>query len=113
MSHTITAPISILIKVLILLHSNVQYQTSVPLVRVEISSHKTFMDTLGRTTLTLSASNVIDDARDQPLIVTYEYPFMAGFRKPITIFAGVLAVFTTAWAIGNVDTSIGRKKKKQ
>ena len=93
-----------------LYRSNVQYQTSVPLVGVEISSRKTYMDTLGRTTLTLSASNVIDEAREQPLIVTYDYPFMAGFRKPITIFVGILAVFATAWAIGNVDVSIGKKK---
>ena len=70
------------------------------------------MDTLGRTTLTLSASNVVDDARDQSLIITYEYPFLAAFRKPITIFAGVLAVFVTAWAIGNVDVSIGKKKSQ-
>ena len=72
--------------------------------------HKTFMDTLGRTTLTLSAVNVIDEARDQPVIVTYEYPFTASFRKPLTIFAGVLSVFATAWALGSVDVSIGRKK---
>lgn len=69
------------------------------------------MDTLGRTTLTLTAMNVIDDSRDTNLVVSYEYPFMAGFRKPITIFAGVLAVFTTAWVIGQVDTSIGKKAK--
>ena len=68
------------------------------------------MDTLGRPTLTLSASNVIDEARDQSIVVTYEYPFLAGFRKPITIFIGIIGVFTAAWAIGNVDVSIGKKK---
>ena len=83
-----------------------------PLVGVELSSHKTYMDTLGRTTLALSASNVVDEAREIPLVVTYEYPFLAAFRKPLTVFAGVLAVFATAWAIGNVDVSIGRKKQQ-
>jgi hypothetical protein len=40
--------------------------------------------------------------------VTYDYPFTAAFRKPITIFLGVLSVFVTAWVIGRVDTSIGK-----
>jgi oligosaccharyltransferase complex subunit alpha (ribophorin I) len=68
------------------------------------------MDTVGRTTLTLSATNVIDEARDQSIIVTYDYPFTAGLRKPLTIAAGVLSVFVTAWLVGSLDVSIGRKK---
>jgi len=35
------------------------------------SLHKTFMDTLGRTTLTLTAINVIDESRDTDLIVRF------------------------------------------
>lgn len=86
------------------------------------------MDTLGRTTLALTAMNVIDESRDEELIVslnhshldigpcrgltglpqvTYDYPISAGLRKPITIFVGVLAVFITAWVIGRLDVSIG------
>ena len=41
--------------------------------------------------------------------VTYDYPSMAGFRKPITIFVGVLTVFAAAWAIGRIDTSIRKR----
>ncbi len=40
-----------------------------PLVANSTSLHKTFMDTLGRTTLSLTALNVIDDSRDTHLIV--------------------------------------------
>lgn len=40
-----------------------------PLLSSSISLHRTFMDTLGRTTLTLTALNVIDDSRDTELIV--------------------------------------------
>lgn len=68
------------------------------------------MDTLGRTALTLSAMNVIDESRDASLIVTYDLPYLARLRKPVTIFAGMLAVFGTAWIIARVDTSIGKKK---
>ncbi|MCJ1396631.1 dolichyl-diphosphooligosaccharide--protein glycosyltransferase subunit 1 [Xylographa bjoerkii] len=89
--------------------TNVKYHTSVQVVTESISQHRTFMDTLGRTTLTLTAMNVIDESRDADLFVTYEYPMTAGLRKPITIFLGVMAVFTTAWVVGRVDTSIGKK----
>ena len=80
------------------------------MVTTEITRHKTFMDTLGRTTLTLTARNVVDEAREADLIVLYDYPWTAGLRKPVTIFVAVLAVFLTAFAVGRIDTSIGKKK---
>ncbi|KAL8836235.1 MAG: hypothetical protein Q9170_003012 [Blastenia crenularia] len=88
---------------------NVKFETEVPLVGVEELVHRTFMDTVGRTTLKLTAMNVADEARDKPLMVTYDYPFGAAFRKPITIFLGVMAVFVTAWGIGRLDVSIGKQ----
>jgi len=77
----------------------------------EQSLHKTFMDTLGRTELKLTANNVVDEAKDITVLVTYEYPWLAGFRKPVTIFVALAGTFALAWAVGSVDTSIGRKKK--
>ena len=87
---------------------NVLYESPMPVVASEISSHKTFMDTVGRTTIKLTAMNVVDEARDKYLIVSYDYPFMAAYRKPLTIFAGIMAVFATAWGIGRLDVSIAR-----
>ena len=66
------------------------------------------MDTLGRTTLELTAMNVIDEARDKDVIITYDYPFTAAYRKPITIFVGIIGVFVTAWGIGRLDISIAK-----
>lgn len=92
---------------------NVRWEThggaGLPMLHAEESLHKTFMDTLGRTELKLDAINVVDEARDVTLLVTYEYPSFAAFRKPLSIFAGVATVFVAAWFIGQVDTSIGRK----
>lgn len=90
------------------LNSNLKYETSVPLTSSEITSHKTFMDTLGRTTLKLTAMNIIDEDHDKDVIITYEYPFSAAFRKPITIFCGIMVIFTTAWGIGKLDVSIAK-----
>ncbi|KAH7119022.1 Ribophorin I [Dendryphion nanum] len=90
--------------------TNVKFTTTVPTVDNSITLHKTFLDTVGRTTLTLTAINVVDDFRDRDLIVTYDYPWTAGFRKPIVITLGVFALFTATWIVGSLDTSIGKKK---
>lgn len=66
------------------------------------------MDTLGRTTLQLTATNIVDGDRDKDVVVTYDYPLSAAFRKPITIFCGIMIIFATAWGIGKLDTSIAK-----
>jgi oligosaccharyltransferase complex subunit alpha (ribophorin I) len=68
------------------------------------------MDTVGRTTLTLTAINVVDDFRDRELIVTYDYPLLAGLRKPLVFFGGLLTVFITAWFVGSLDVGIKGKR---
>jgi len=67
------------------------------------------MDTIGRSTLKLTALNVVDDFRGKDLVVTYDYPFLAGFRKPIVIFSSLMGTFGVAYLISRLDVSIGRK----
>jgi oligosaccharyltransferase complex subunit alpha (ribophorin I) len=90
--------------------TNVQFSTTVPIVGNETTLHKTFMDTVGRTTLTLTAINLVDDFRDRDLVVSYEYPWTAGYRKPVVLTLGAFALFVFVWAVGSIDTSIGKKK---
>ncbi|PMD60707.1 oligosaccharyltransferase alpha subunit [Hyaloscypha bicolor E] len=89
---------------------NVKYSTAVPLTSEAISLHRTFMDTTGRTALTLKAINIVDDFRDRELIVTYDYPLLAGLRKPLVIFVTVFGLFAAAWAIGSINVGIKGKK---
>lgn len=89
---------------------NVQWSTTVPIVSTSTSLHRTFMDTTGRTMLTLNAINIVDDMRDRELIVTYDYPFLAGFRKPLVIFVSFLSLFAAAWGIGSLDVKIKSKR---
>ncbi|KAI9733963.1 MAG: dolichyl-diphosphooligosaccharide--protein glycosyltransferase subunit 1 [Cirrosporium novae-zelandiae] len=88
---------------------NVKFETEIPITGHEITLHKTFMDTIGRTQLKLRASNVIDEDKDKTLIVTYEYPAGAMYRKPLTVFASTLALFGAVWLLSCLDTSIGKK----
>ncbi|OCK79470.1 dolichyl-diphosphooligosaccharide--protein glycosyltransferas-like protein subunit 1 [Lepidopterella palustris CBS 459.81] len=92
--------------------TNIHYQTSVPHLSSSTSVHRTFMDTIGRTTLKLSAINLVDEWRGRDIIVTYDYPWTAGLRKPVVIFVALLSVFTATWVIGSLDVSIGKKKAK-
>ncbi|KAH8676500.1 oligosaccharyltransferase alpha subunit [Tricladium varicosporioides] len=89
---------------------NVQYSTSVPLVTAGTSLHRTFMDTTGRTALTLTAVNIVDDFRDRELVVTYDYPVLAILRKPLVIFLTTMSLFAAAWGIGSLDVSIRGKR---
>jgi len=61
--------------------------------------------------LSLTAINVVDELRDRDLIVTYDYPAMAKFRKPLTIFAGLVATFVAVYVVATLDVSIGKKQK--
>lgn len=68
--------------------------------------HKTFMDTTGRTMLTLTARNIVDESRGKDIIVTYDYPLLAGLRKPLVIFGTLASLFVAVWAIGSMDVGI-------
>ncbi len=95
--------------------THVQYQThggtGVPNLHAEYSLHKTFMDTVGRTELKLSGNNLVDEARDITLLVTYEYTLLSALRKPFMIFAGFVVVYVVAYLVGSVDTSIGKRRR--
>ncbi|KAL5333433.1 Ribophorin I [Aspergillus crustosus] len=78
-------------------------------IQSSLSSHKTFLDTLGRTTLTLTVENLTDEARDSQLVITYDYTLFDALRKPVTITIGLFSVFVAAWAITNIDVSIKKR----
>ena len=68
------------------------------------------MDTLGRPSLKLTAINVVDDWRDKDLVIAYDYPWTAGYRKPLTIAAGLGSILVAAFLVGSIDTRIGKRK---
>lgn len=94
--------------------TNIKFDTALPassIVSHSVDLHKTYLDTLGRTTLTITASNIVDDFRDRELIVTYDYPFTASLRKPMVVFVSMLGVFIVAYVIGGVEVKFASKKK--
>lgn len=54
--------------------------------------------------------NMVDEQRDRDLIVTYDYPASAGYRKPLTLVVGMVGLFVGVWAFSKMDTTISVKK---
>lgn len=53
-----------------MISSNVQYETTAHIISTEITKHRTFMDTTGRTKLKLTALNVVDEMRSRDVTVS-------------------------------------------
>ena len=51
-------------------YRNVKYETTAHIVSSESTIYRSFMDTLGRSSLKLIALNVVDDMRDREVIVS-------------------------------------------
>lgn len=94
-------------------HRNVNFYTSIPsssIIETSVDHHRTFLDTTGRTALTIKARNLVDDFRDRELVVSYDVPFLARVRKPAVIFASAVSVFVAAWVIGGVELKFSSSK---
>ncbi|KAI0404842.1 Ribophorin I [Xylaria palmicola] len=91
---------------------NVKFYTTAP--ESSITQHhvdivRTYLDTVGRTVLTIKARNLVDELRDRELIVSYEYSTAAALRKPFVIFTSTVTVFVGMWLLSKLDVSFSRK----
>ena len=93
--------------------SNVKIYTGVPESAITESSvdiHKTYLDTIGRTAVTIKARNLVDEFRDRDLIISYETSLFDAMRKPFIVFASMMTVFVAAWAIGKLEVGFAKRK---
>lgn len=66
-----------------------------PILSSEVETHRTFMDTLGRTTLKLTALNVVDEFRDRE--VTVSLPVLEGFDEILMTSPGRVRLLILCW----------------
>jgi oligosaccharyltransferase complex subunit alpha (ribophorin I) len=59
--------------------------------------------------VTIKASNLVDEFRDRDLIISYDVSSTITLRKPLMIFASMMAVYVAAWAIGKVEVGYSKK----
>jgi len=92
--------------------TNVKFYTSLPqssITNTAIGVHKTYLDTVGRTAVTIKAINLVDEFRDREVIVSYEYSVVSALRKPIVIFSSTIVLFVAAWLVGGLNPKISGK----
>lgn len=92
--------------------SNVKFYTNIPqssIIEHIVDRQTTYLDTLGRTVLTIKTQNLADDFRDRELIVSYDYSLMAGLRKPILVFTSMMSVLLGAWVLSKVEVKFSTK----
>ncbi|KAI0910516.1 Ribophorin I [Ustulina deusta] len=91
---------------------NVKFYTTAPdssIIEHSVDIVITYLDTVGRTVLTIKARNLVDELRDRELIVSYEYSTAAALRKPFVIFSSTMAVFVGIWLLSKLDVSFSTK----
>ncbi|KAK9413038.1 putative Dolichyl-diphosphooligosaccharide--protein glycosyltransferase subunit 1 [Seiridium unicorne] len=91
---------------------NVKYYTSIPdssIMESTVDLQRTYLDTVGRTVLTIKARNIPDDFRDRELYVSYDYSFIASLRKPLVIFGSVMSVFVGTWLLSKIELKFSSK----
>ena len=79
------------------------------IVEHSISTHKTYLDTLGRTAVSIRTRNLVDDFRDRDIIISYETSPLDTLRKPFIVFGSMMAVYAAAWAVGLVNVGFAQK----
>ena len=94
---------------------NIKFYANLPessIAEFSTSIKKTYLDTLGRTAVTVSAKNIVDEFRGREVIISYEYPLLAGLRKPFVIFVSMLGIFVAGWVIGGLEVGFSRSPRK-
>ena len=74
-----------------------------------VDLYKTYLDTIGRTSVTIKARNLVDDFRDRDVIISYETSLMLTLRKPLVIFATMMGVYFAAWVVGKVEVGLAKQ----
>ncbi|KAF5624244.1 oligosaccharyl transferase complex subunit OST4 [Fusarium tjaetaba] len=72
---------------------NVKFHTNIPessIVSTSVDLTRTYLDTVGRTAVSIKARNLVDEFRDRQLIISYDAPLSSALRKPLVIFASAM-----------------------
>jgi oligosaccharyltransferase complex subunit alpha (ribophorin I) len=73
---------------------------------IEHSTTKTYMDSAGRYTVTIEASNLIDE-HGQDMLIEYEFPEAAYLTKPLAAATMLMIIFVSSMVLNRLDLRIG------
>ncbi|KAF9382613.1 dolichyl-diphosphooligosaccharide--protein glycosyltransferase subunit 1 [Mortierella sp. AD011] len=79
---------------------------------IEHSNTKTYMDSAGRYTVTIEATNLIEE-HAQDMLIEYEFEFLSYFIKPIAATTMLMIIFASTMVFSRLDFRIGRSTLKK
>ncbi|KAJ3986884.1 Ribophorin I [Lentinula detonsa] len=85
--------------------TDVDYVTPFPALSNEISTHVTYLDTIGRPMVTFKYKN-LTNKHAKPIYISYRVPISAHLRKPMAVTTALLTLFTFAMVARRVDLTI-------
>ncbi|KIK68178.1 hypothetical protein GYMLUDRAFT_37017 [Collybiopsis luxurians FD-317 M1] len=85
--------------------TDVEYVAPFPSLSNEISTHVTYLDTLGRPLVTFKYKN-LTNKHTKPIYVSYRVPLSAHLRKPMAVATVLFSLFTFAMVARRVDLTI-------
>ncbi|TFK87076.1 oligosaccharyl transferase alpha subunit [Polyporus arcularius HHB13444] len=88
--------------------TDVDYVVPWPALSETLSTHITYLDTVGRPKITLKYAQ-LTDKHGGNIYVTYKVPFSAHLKKPLAVATAFAGVFALALAWKRVDIRISRK----
>ncbi|EMR09429.1 hypothetical protein PNEG_02372 [Pneumocystis murina B123] len=79
----------------------------IPISKSEISTYKTYMDVIGRTSIKLFATNLVDTISSEEIFILYDYSLWNNFRKPLTISIAFGVLFLSSSLLKKLKIKIG------
>ncbi|KAJ7283658.1 Ribophorin I [Mycena rebaudengoi] len=88
--------------------ADVEFASPFPPTSTSISTHVTYLDTIGRPTITLHFKD-LTERHAQPIFVSYTVPLSAHLKKPIAVSVAFFSVFAFALVARRIDLRIHKK----
>ncbi|KAJ7433837.1 Ribophorin I [Mycena galericulata] len=88
--------------------TNVEFATPFPAVSSSMTTHTTYLDTIGRPAITLHFKD-LTEKHALPIFVSYNVPFSAHLKKPIAVAIAFFSVFAFALVTRRIDLRIHKK----
>ncbi|KAJ7179143.1 Ribophorin I [Mycena filopes] len=88
--------------------TDVEFATPFPPVSSFMSTHTTYLDTVGRPTINLVFKD-LTERHAQPILVSYSVPLSAHLKKPIAVAVAFFSVFAFTLIARRIDLRIHKK----
>jgi len=88
--------------------THVEFATPFPAISTSLTTHTTYLDTVGRPAITLHFKD-LTEKHAQPIFVSYTVPLSAHLKKPVAVAVAFFSVFAFALVTRRIDLRIHKK----